>query len=72
MNLQDVMDSKDSVNEKLKDIEALLKVIKAEQTILWKARANINSHLKVMCEHDWRREAYMYSPLYCAKCGVER
>jgi len=34
--------------------------------------AKLESDLKNVCEHDWIRDNYLYSDLYCKKCGVWR
>ena len=72
MKLQDVIQSKHNVEERLAKVETEMKDLKNKQTTLWKAMANINKKLLNMCNHEWTRETYQYSPLYCKVCGVER
>ena len=72
MKLQDVMQSKHNVEERLAEVKIEMEKLKDKQNILWKAMANINKKLLGMCNHEWTRETYQYSPLYCKLCGVEQ
>ena len=64
------MQSKHNVKERLAEVETEMNVLKNKQATLWKAMANINNKLLEMCNHEWTREPYQYSSLYCIVCGV--
>ena len=72
MELQDVMQSKNTVKKRLSEVEAEMNVLKNKQTTLWKAMAHIHKNLHSLCNHEWIRESYQYSSLYCKICGVEK
>ena len=72
ITLEAVMKSKKSISKKLKEIQIRIDELQNERMMLFKSMAQINKHLKNLCDHDWIRESYLYSPLYCKKCGVEK
>ena len=72
ITMEDVMVSKKVLAEKITTLEKKIRILESERRNLWLARSNVMKHLNHMCDHDWKREGYPYSPLYCIICGVER
>jgi len=57
------------------DISELLRDSKALDNQVMNIRkriSKIDKELKDICEHEWIREPYLYSDLYCKKCGIWR
>jgi len=72
ITIEAVMKSKEHISEKLKEIQLEIDELHNEKMMLFKSIAQINRHLRGMCDHEWIRESYLYSPLYCKNCGVEK
>lgn len=72
VTIDDAIASKKHIEKRMKALEQKMKEINQEKMTLWKALAKVNIHLKKKCEHEWRRESYLYAPLCCVKCGVQR
>ena len=69
-DIEDVLDSKNTLNNKIKQIHKQMKELDLERIRLMKAQVFVNKKLRKMCNHTWKRENYVYSELYCSKCGV--
>lgn len=72
LKLEDLISLRDEIKVKLKAMDVAVEKVNKERLKVWKEIAEVDSHLRYKCEHEWTRENYFYSPLYCKVCGIER
>ncbi len=64
-SLNEIIESRDKLMESLKDYNSQIEELNKAKSQIWKEVAQVNQSLKKLCDHDWTREPYLYSPLYC-------
>ena len=69
---QNKIAEKKSLRAELRKYEKKLDVLHQSKMQIWKKLSDVNTYFKKNCDHEWKRESYMYSPLVCTICGVER
>lgn len=70
IEIEQMIDSKKEIERKIAHLNSEQELMRLEKNKLYMALSNVDKKLMVACEHDWARENYLYSPLYCLKCGV--
>ena len=70
--LDKLMEYKKSLKDKMLKRDAELTILENKKRTIWKEMAKVNSFLRQKCDHEWTRENYIYSPLYCKICYIER
>jgi|TARA_B100001564_G_scaffold354849_1_gene366144 hypothetical protein len=68
--IKDLIEKRDDLKSKKKQIYLERELLDMQISRLGKEIYKIHKELKMLCEHEWTRESYAYSELYCAKCGV--
>jgi len=61
--------------DEMKETQATLKKVRTDYdsriTLLQKRIADLTTQLRNSeCDHEWKRDPYPYSELYCNHCGV--
>ena len=70
--LEDIVKARDKLLKEISSWDKKIKDLQDSKFAVYRKVAEANKVLKNLCKHDWIRESYMYSPLYCKICGVER
>ena len=70
--LEEIMAHREEAMNLIRNLEERVNGLHQEKMKLWKWVAMHNALLKEKCSHEWVRESYLYSPLYCKICKVER
>ena len=69
---QNKLAEKKSLHGELREYEKEIDALNQKKMQIWKKLREMNTYFKKTCTHNWKREAYIYSPLFCTICGVER
>jgi hypothetical protein len=65
-----MIEMKDDLKSQMKKVYLEREQLDSKISRLGRELAKVNMKLKGLCEHEWTREPYVYSELYCQKCGV--